>query len=219
MTSWHSDRESCVIAGRTGSGKSTAAREIHAENKRISIWLNEKGVDREPGVSGKRVRSTKGLESGLADGKRKFNWLSSDRESDVQKIREWLWRKSKIAEQRGVETPPFQVIIDEAHRVAPQTNKNDLPSRDAVRRLMREGRSRGVKTMLLSQQIQSLDKQSIRERGYLVAFELSTEQQRYLRDYGVSVDELQELPEYSSIVYKADGNVAARSVKAKSKYG
>ena len=219
MTSeWRTNHESIVICGRTGSGKSTLAKTVHSNSPRISIWLNEKGADREPRVSGKRVRTPRALESGLRDGISTYNWISSNRERDVQALQKWCWRKYQVAKDRGVGTPKFQIIIDEAHREAPQTNKKDVASRDAIRRLMREGRKRGVKTILCSQQVQSLDKQSIRERGYLCAFELSIEQQRYMRDYGVDVNDVQDLKDYSCIVYRADGTVEERNVRGDSRY-
>lgn len=211
---WYDDAGSLHVLGRTQTGKTSAAREIHAENQRVSIWLNEQGTDRVPGVAGKRVRSVQALETGLANDVRKFNWLSNDRHSDVQTLREWAWKKADMANRRF----PMQLVGDELHRLAPQSQKDELGHRDAVRRVAKEGMKRNVKIVGVTQDPVSVDKQTLRQREYLLCMALSHEQASYLSDYGAQVAQINAQPEYAGIVYHADGSITAEGVKAAGKY-
>lgn len=214
--SWYNDAGHVLVVGRTQTGKTSAIREVHAANGRMSIWLNETGDDRVEGVAGDRVRSLDGLQSSMASDSMAVNWLSRDRKADVQTLKDYLWSVSKAADRKL----PMQLVIDECHRLAPQSQKpyGNLPGRDAVRDLMKEGMKRNVKVILITQDPVAADPRCRRQREYLLAFPYSTEHQSTMSDYGASLQDLRQLDEYSGRVYHADGTVTEPEVRARSKY-
>lgn len=214
MSHWTADAGAVHCIGRTQTGKTTTAREIHAENNRLSIWLNSQGTDRVPNVAGKRVRSLDGLRSGLQDDVWKYNWLSNDRVADLQALKEWAW---DVAERTNREFR-MQIVVDEAHHVAPQSQKDTLPGRDDLRQIAKEGTKRNIKLCSITQDPVALDKQTLRQREYLCVFGLTAEQSNYLEDYGVDVDLVREQPEYAGVVFHANGSVVADGVKARAKF-
>lgn len=211
---WSVHPGALFVLGRTQTGKTTTARELHAESDRISIWLNERGKSRVPNVAGKRVRSLRGLKSGLADDVWKFNWLSSDREADLQTLTDWAWRVA----DRTDRSARIQIVADEIHRLAPQSQQDTLPGRDAIRTIAKEGQKRNIKLVGITQDPVSMDKQSLRQREFLAIYGLSSEQASYLTDYGVDVEIIRSQSEFAGVVYHADGSEIATGVKARGRY-
>jgi len=115
---------------------------------------------------------------------------------------------------------PFQIVCDEIHRVAPQSGKQygNLPSRDRIRDFAKEGMKRNIKFIGITQDPVSFDKESLRQREYLVCMELSHEQKQYMADYGVDAQRVAKQPEYSGILYHASGETMATGVKGRSKF-
>lgn len=214
MTHWTVDAGHVFVLGRTQTGKTTLAREIHAENNRVSIWLNERGNDRVSNVSGKRVSSIRGLESGMADNVYKYNFLSNDRKADLQRLQRWAWEKADRSDRKL----RMQIVADEIHRLAPQSGKDSLPGRDEIRQLAKEGMKRNVKLVGITQDPVAFDKQSLRQREYLALYGLSAEQANYISDYGVDPEKIHSQDQYAGVVYHAEGYVVAEGVKAQKKY-
>lgn len=212
--SWFDDAGNLLDFGRSQTGKTTAVREVHAENKRVSIWLNETGDDRVPLVSGKRVRGTRAIETGLANDVYKFNYIAQDRVQAIQELQEWAWRKAEKADRKF----PMQIIVDELHRLAPNSRKDELPGRDEVRRLCKEGMKRNVKFIGITQDPVSMDPQTRRQRDYLLLFPLVKEQKDVITDYVDHYKYVPRQPEYAGVVYHAEGHVVAEGVKAAGKY-
>jgi hypothetical protein len=212
---WYDDPGNLIVFGRSQTGKTTAVREIHAKNNRLSIWLNEPGKHRVENVSGKRVRGLRAIESGMAEDTYKFNYIASDRASDIQELQEWAWRKAEKSGRRL----PMQIVVDEIQRVAPQSNKHDLPGRDEIRVLLKEGMKRNVKFVGITQDPVSMDRQSRSQREYLLLFPLAKEQRDTITDYVDDIDRVNAQPEYSGVLYHADGHVVEEGVKARAKYG
>lgn len=214
LTHWTVDPGSIFILGRTQTGKTTLAREIHAENNRLSIWLNEKGVNRVGNVRGKRVSSLRGLESGMASDTWKYNYLTADRESAIQTLRQWAWEKAEASNRNF----RMQIVADEIHRLAPQTQERELAGRDAIRQIAKEGQKRNVKLVGITQDPVSMDKQTLRQRSYLALYGLSNEQKNYVGEYVGDIDRCLSQPEYAGVVYHADGSIVAEGVKAQARY-
>jgi len=214
MTHWTADAGHVFVLGRTQTGKTTLAREIHAENDRVSIWVNETGDDRVGNVAGTRVRSIEGLESAMSRNEYKINWLSSNRERDIQRLQSWAWEKAELSDRNF----RMQIVLDELHRAAPQSQSTELQPRDAVRRLAKEGMKRNVKIVGITQDPVAMDKQTLRQREYLAVYGLSAEQSRYISDYGVDPSRVNAQDEYAGIVYHASGEVVTEGVKAQEKY-
>jgi len=213
VTHYTTDDGAIHVLGRTQTGKTVYSKTIHAETPRISIWMNRTGTDRIPGVSGKVVRGIDAIESGIADGRTTFNYLSSNPANDIPELVNWLWEVSELND-RNVE---FQLTIDEIHEHAPQTGKKELEPRDTIRRIAKRGMKRGVKLVSITQDPVAMDKQTLRQREYLAVFELATEQFNYMTDYGVG-REVNDLEEFAAMVYDAKGNVVDENVKGASKY-
>lgn len=211
---WATDAGSIGVLGRTQTGKTTSSREVHAETSRVSIWLNRRGSDRVPNVAGKRVRSLEGLESGFRSNTRRYNFLSAAPEQDVVTLQEWLWEVAHRADREL----PLQLVVDEAHHLAPQTNAKDEPSRDAVRKLAKEGMKRNIKLVLITQDPVALDKQTLRQTEYRLIFEMSTEAQHHVSEYGFDFEQLATTDKHTGVLHRADGEVLDGAVKARSKY-
>lgn len=211
---WALDSGSVAVLGRTQTGKTTSSREMHAETSRVSIWLNRRGTDRVGNVAGKRVRSIKGLESGFASNTYRYNFLSSDPEQDVVTLQEWLWEVAHRADREL----PLQLVVDEAHHLAPQSQKKDLASRDAIRKMAKEGMKRNIKLILITQDPVAMDKQTLRQSEYRLIFEMSTEAQHHTREYGFDFERLSETDKHTGVLHRADGEVLDGAVKARSKY-
>jgi DNA helicase HerA-like ATPase len=213
MSHWANDAGSVIILGRTQTGKTTTAREIAAESDRVVIWVNGRGDNRIRGVPGNRYRSLEGIKRGFARDETTFNLLG-DPAASIVALREWLW---SVAERTDRQLP-LTVIVDELHELAPQTQRDTHRSRDAIRKLSKEGRKRNIKLIGITQDPVSMDKQTLRQREYLVVFSLSAEQARYIADYGVDVDLINDQPQYSGVLFHADGRVLETGLKARGKY-
>jgi hypothetical protein len=211
---WSQDSGSLHILGRTQTGKTSAAREIHAENQRISIWLNEQEPNRVEGVTGKRVRGTDAIESGLASDESKFNWIAEDRTVAIRELQRWAWQKA----DRFDGDVPMQIVVDEIHRLAPQSRKDDLPGRDTVRTIAKEGMKRNIKLIGITQDPVSMDKQTLRQREYLLLFGLAKEQRDTLRDYVDDIDRVFDQAKYEGILFHCEGDAREQAVKARQEY-
>lgn len=209
---WMVDAFNVTILGRTQTGKTSCARELHATTPRVSIWVNEQGDGRVPNVKSddQPVRSIEGIEGALADDEWHIEFLSRNRDADLPKIQRYLWRKADRANRQL----PVQLVVDEAHRVAPQSQKDDLPARDAVRRLAKEGNKRNIKTVLVTQDPVSMDKQTLRQAEYRVVFEMSAEQRDAVSRYGFNWDAVESGDRFTGAVHDAAGTVLDDSVKA-----
>jgi len=217
MTQWANDAGHVWIVGRTQTGKTTTAREIYAESGRVNIWVNERGDSRIQGIrslSDGSYRSLRGLKKGFARDETRLEFLPADRNEGIVELQQWLWT---VAERTDRQLP-ISVFADEIHRIAPQSQKTDLPPRDAVRTISKEGKKRNVKFVGISQDPVSFDKQSLRQRDYLLVYELAHEQASYLADYGVNVETVNSQPEYAGVLYHADGRKLQSGIKAAGRY-
>ena len=217
MTHWADDAGHVWVVGRTQTGKTTTAKEMFAESQRVNIWLNERGDDRVEGISrlaDGSYRSLDGVKNAFARDEYRIEFLPADRDAGVQRLQAWLWGVAKATDRQL----PVTVYADEIHRLAPQTQKNELGGRDAVRKIAKEGKKRNVKLVGISQDPVSFDKQALRQRDYLLCYELAHEQADYLAQYGADVREINSQPEYAGVLYHADGSTHASGVKAQARY-
>jgi len=215
---WFDDAGNLIILGRSQTGKTVTAREIQ-DNGRVSIWVNETGDDRVPDVprdNQRAYRSLRGLENALSRNERNIEFVTDDRNAAIENLHEWLWKKAEMGDRRV----PFQVVCDEIHRVAPQSGKEygNLPPRDRVRDFMKEGMKRNIKFVGITQDPVSFDKESLRQREYMIVMELAHEQKNYMADYGVDARKVAQQPDYSGVLYHASGETMKEGVKARGKY-
>jgi len=217
MSHWAEDAGHVWDIGRTQTGKTTTALEAFAEAARVNIWLNYRGDERVEGVrplADGSYRSLRGVKQAFARDETRIEYLPTDPRQGMEKLQSWLWTVAKRTDRQL----PLTVFVDEVHNIAPQTQKDECAGRDAVRTIAKEGMKRNVKLWGISQDPVSFDKQALRQREYLLVFELSHEQADYLASYGVDVGTVNDQPDYAGVVYHADGSVVERGVKAKEKY-
>lgn len=217
MTHWADDAGHVWNVGRTQTGKTTTAKEMFAESQRVGIWINERGDDRVEGISrlaDGSYRSLDGVKNAFARDEYRIEYLPADRRQGIERLRSWLWGVAEATDQQL----PVTVYADEIHGIAPQSQKDELAGRDAVRKISKEGKKRNVKLVGISQDPVSFDKQALRQRDYLLCFELAHEQADYLAGYGADVREINGQPEYAGVLYHADGSKVADGVKAKERY-
>lgn len=215
-THWTIDSYNSAHLGMTQTGKTVAARELHKESPRLSVWLNESGDDRVPDVAseGQPVRSLDGFRSALQRDQWKINWVSSDRERDIQSLRKELWRIAERADRRF----PMQVVVDEIDRLAPETNKNDHTGLNEVLRFASEGVKRNIKFVGITQDPRSASKKWLRQSEYRVVWRMSNENQSAVSEFGFDWDSVEKGPRYSGAVHEATGDVIDDDVQAKETY-
>jgi DNA-binding ferritin-like protein (Dps family) len=217
MTQFAEDAKHLFIVGATQTGKTTTAKEIFAESSRVGIWVNDRGKHQVEGVrtlADGSYRSLRGIKKAFFRDETRIEYLPADRREGLSDLTDWLWT---VADRTDRDLP-VSIFVDEMHKVAPQSQKDELVGRDDVRTITKEGEKRNIKMVGISQDPVSFDKQSLRQRNYLLCYELAREQTRYLRDYGVDVEEINAQAEFSGVLYNRSGRVAATSVKAKSRY-
>lgn len=211
---WTVDSYNVLAIGKNQTGKTSVLRELHATTPRLSIWLNEAGDNRVEGVEGKVARSLGDVKHAIATGEWTMEWVSSNRDRDIQALRRWLWQY----EQHANRQVPVQVTLDEIHRVAPQSNERDDPPRDAVRMFGKEGVKRNIKFSAITQDPSSYDKQALRQAEYRIVFDCSAEQQHALSEYGFDFDAVGESDRHTAALHDASGRVLEPRVKAAEQY-
>lgn len=219
---WATDSYNLIILGKSQTGKTSVAREVHhtvprSEEPRVSIWLNEAGRDRVGNVSGKVCRRLTGKNSvaeAFHNGEWTIEFVSDNRDRDIVALRKWLWDVADRADRQL----PVTVITDEIHRIAPQSNTRDDPPRDAVRRFAKEGMKRNIKFVAITQSPISYDKESLRQAEYRLVFDMSAENQSAVSDYGFSFDVVGESDRHTAALHDASGNVLEPAVKADEQY-
>lgn len=217
---WTINPGSIAILGHTQTGKTVLARQLHAENNRVSIWVNQRGDERVPDipVSNRAYKSINGLVKGMARDERKHNLLAADPATTVSQLQEKLWAWAENSDRKL----QFQVVIDELHNIAPENaTKEKMDSRDAVRKMAKEGQKRGIKFIGITQDPSSLDKQTIRQTEYVVMFHNHFSQGKSLGRLDLPFNAAQQLPEHHFLVIDSKGNFVVPPTspkKAKSKY-
>lgn len=211
---WTIDSFNMGVLGMNQTAKTTTVKQIHAETPRVSIWLNKAGDEREPGIAGKVCRSLADVKRAFASDEWTIEWVSKNRERDIQRLRAWLWEVSDRADRQL----PIQVIADEIHELAQQSNEKNDPPRDACRKFGKQGVKRNIKFIGITQDPVSVDKVWLRQCEYRLVFRMSAEQQSAVSDYGFDFDAIGETDRYTGVVHEADGNVINRAVKADKQY-
>ncbi len=214
---WANDAGHVFLFGRTQTGKTTTAKEMFAESERVNIWVNQRGDDRVEGVkehADGSYRSLQGVKNAFSRDEARIEYLPADYQQGIVKLRQWLWTVADRTDRQL----PVTVYADEFQHVAWQTGKDDVPSRDAVRKFTAEGMKRNIKFVGITQDPVKVDKVTIRQRDYMVCFALSAEQSDYLGDYGANVSEINAQEDYAGVVYHADGSIVEKGVKAKERY-
>lgn len=208
-----------TVLGKTQTGKTSFMRELHATTPRtVSIFFNEQGDDRVPNIAseGKPVRSVEGVRQALSRNQLRINFLSADRHRDAPELRRLLWDLSDRADRQL----SMQVLTDEIHRLAPQTNEADHAGRDAVRRFHKEGVKRGIKFVDATQDPTAMDKGSLRQTEYRLVFTMSNENRNAsaVKDMGLNWDAIDDGPRYSGALHHDSGRVLERNVQASERF-
>lgn len=211
---WTIDSYNVGVLGMTQTAKTSTAKELHATTPRYSIWLNETGDDRVEGVEGVVCRSLGEVKSALARDEDTINWLSSNRERDVQRLQSWLWSLAEKADRQL----PIQVVADEIQRLAVQSNEKNDPARDAVRKFGREGVKRNIKFVGIAQDPVAVDKQWLRQCEYRVVFQLSAEHQNALSDYGFDFEAITATDRHTGVCHRATGEIVDGEVSPSTAY-
>ncbi len=209
------DGHNMAVLGATQTGKTSFARELHAETPRVSIWVNERGKKRVPNIAGTEARSLEGVKRAFARDEWRVNYLPADRNAAIPKLQGWLW---EVAARTDRELP-VQVVVDEVDRVAPQSGKEygNLPARDAVRDFTSEGVKRNVKFVGITQDPATYDKQALGNSRYRAVWDMSAERRKAVRNYGFDWREVEAAEQYAGVLHHMRGEVL-RTVKAAARY-
>lgn len=207
------------LFGGTQTGKTTTALEMYNEAERVGIWVNDRGKHRVEGVktlADGSYKSLKGVKNAFSRDEARIEFLPSDRSAGLTRLQDWLWE----VEDRVNRELPVTIYIDELHKVAPQSGKNygNLPGRDRVRDIAKEGMKRNVKLVAMDQRPQAVDNGSVSERQYLIALPMAAEQHDYVRKRGVDLDQVARQPDYTGVLYDKQGRTLSEGVKAQERY-
>jgi hypothetical protein len=212
------DGYNMAILGKTQTGKTSIARELHDTTPRVSIWVNEPGKKRVDDVAGPTARSLAQVRKAFANNEYAIDYVPDDRNAAIVELQEFLWN---VADQTNRRLQS-QVIVDEVDRVAPQTGEKygNNPSRDAVRDFTSEGVKRGVKFVGITQDPTKYDKQALRQSEYRLIFDMSNENRTssVVSRMGLNFETVDESDRYTGVLHDDAGQVLEESVKAEAHY-
>lgn len=141
-----------LVTGPSGHGKTTLLRQMHAEFKGISCFITTK--DNESGVTGKRVRGRKALDTAVTEASTwsevRVKWYGASYPDDLETVREWAH------DVTGYSGTACQIIVDEAQNT--QLSKSKGPLKHGLH----EDRDRRIKWVPATQSPQDLKE----GRGY-----------------------------------------------------
>lgn len=176
-----------LLTGSSGGGKTTKAREYHAEFQGASVYLTTK--PRETGFEGKQVSGRRALNSVVSDasGPRdaKAKWVGADYDSALATVREWA---HDVATHRSW---PVQIIVDECQNSG--LADGDGPLVDGLH----EDRDRGIKWVPTTQDPQDLRDgySAIKQVEYIVwCGPVKTFHKGFLDFYGIEAGDLPDEP-------------------------
>lgn len=208
------DAHNIAVLGSTQTGKTSFVRELHATTPRdVSIWVNERGDERETGIHGVEARDLEDVRDAIARRESHIEFLPADRQAAMPGLRSLLWQVSDATDRALA----LQVTIDEADRVAPETQSKDVPHRDAVRMFTGEGVKRNIKTITITQHPQGIDKESLRNSRYRAVWAMSSEAQASVSKYGFDWGEVRDAPMWAGVLHYMTGDVLG-TVKAAEEY-
>jgi hypothetical protein len=212
------DGYNMAILGKTQTGKTSVARELQATSPRVSVWLNEAGIDRVDDVPGYTVQSIDGLRKAFANDEYAIEWVSHDRQRDILELQKFLFGVADRSERELM----MQVIVDEVQDVAPQdATSDDMEAVEAVRRFCKRGVKRNIKFVAITQDPTAYDKQALRQSEYRLIFDMANENRKssVLRKMGFDWAAVDATPDrYTGVLHDDSGTVLKETVKAEAEY-
>lgn len=182
-----------MVLGTTQAGKTTYTNQLHMRFRRISVFVDTKGIDPLWGV---KVRSLNPLSRTLLAGK-KIVWdpprgadgIAWER-ADAELLAFWV-KVQETAQRAGwtSERPPWiQLIVDESQMWESEDSKRPRTLEDIAAR----GLGMGCRLVLVTQYPSAM---RTKTRGNLetrVVFRLADEGRRCIRGWGWPADEITE---------------------------
>jgi len=212
------DGYNMAVLGKTQTGKTSTCRELHATSPRLSVWLNEAGIDRVDDVPGYTVQSLDGLREAFANDEFAVEWVSHDRQRDILELQKFLFQ---VADRTDRELM-MQVIVDEVQDVAPQdATSEDMEAVKTVRRFCKRGVKRNIKFVAITQDPTAYDKQALRQSEYRLIFDMANENRKssVLRKMGFDWGAVDATPDrYTGVLHDDSGTVLDEDVKAEARF-
>ena len=145
------------VAGASGGGKTTFARETHAKHDGISVWVNfndESGLDGRSMANAVTCRSRAGLDDAVRSCSSpaqvrnlRVNFVTDDPVEAAETVREFA---VSVADHFDAEVC-VQVILDECQHVLPDESSSSVQQGNPVAWMLHEGRSYNIKAVLMTQ--------------------------------------------------------------------
>lgn len=176
-----------LLTGSSGGGKTTRAREYHAEFQGASLYLTTKS--QETGFEGQRVAGREALNTVVrdADGARdsKAKWYGADYDAALETARAWA---QDVAQHRGW---PVQVVVDECQNSGLADGDGPLVEG------LHEDRGDGIKWVAVTQDPQDLNDgySALKQVRHIVwVGPVKTFHKGFLQYYNIDPGQLPEKP-------------------------
>ncbi|WP_380681103.1 ATP-binding protein [Salinigranum sp. GCM10025319] len=179
------DRYHTAVVGDSGSGKSTYLRECHDRFPGLSLVLDDTDIG---GVSGRDLDNAATVRS-AGEARRasasRLRWVCSDAMEEIDDARAVA---HDYHERTGY---PVQVIVDEAHRHLPDSEKKSSAKNNTLAAMLHEDRDKGVKVVLASQDPTDFYYPPLKQCKWLVwCGPPSTFHRGFRRYYNIDTDDL-----------------------------
>lgn len=206
MQSYHT-----LIVGASDGGKTTLLREMHDEFQGVSIWINHNDASN---VAGYRTVGRKGMHTACA---RYESWsdvrINFRGDNPLEMMAEAVDFAADVWDTVGV---PVQIIADEAHHIV---GEGMGTARDnAGMWALAEGRDRGIKFVIATQNAQKLDYDELLNVKYWAwVGEYAKAQEGFINYWGFDKDSIPR-ERFQYTVYNR-GMEKLYSGETKEKYG
>lgn len=193
--------EHAVIGGASDGGKTTLLREGHFEFDGQSIWVNHTAGAKDAfteGVSGYHCRGRKSMHTGVGEFDDWSDVCLNLRCTDVRE-------GTELAVEHAVDTwdtagVPTQIIVDESHHLLSEDVDGDRSN--PANWALAEGRDRGVKLIVATQNPKALDYTELPNARYWVwVGEYTTRQKAWFRHNEFPIDTLREQARFEYRVF------------------
>jgi len=182
-----------LLTGDSGGGKTTLARELHADSPWTSIWINhnaERVPDGRSQADATTVRSARAVREAVQAGHTAINYRTTDVHAGVQTARSIGYYETST---------PVQIVVDEAQEHLPESPDPENP----IKRGLHQDRDMGIRYLLLTQDPSDLPYTPLKQMQYWTwVGPWSTFHDGFIRYFGLPREDLPTEPYQYAVMNK-----------------